>query len=190
MVTQRQAGRPLRVDSRPRPRPFRPVQTDSCWAPYLMGERTPHLDPDARGALVGLTASHTRAPRRPGDSRRGPGYSLKDTLRSSGEMKVPMASIRLGGGGARSQLWRQILIDMYRSGDRDRRGGGRGSLRCCGYSPAWAAGLWPTVDAACSAVVRVAHRVTADAGRARRRCAQRYDVFRRVYPALRALRTP
>ena len=82
------------------------------WVPYLMGERTPHLDPNARAALLGLTASHTR-----GHIIRavmeGVAYSLKDTFTIFDEMKIPVTSIRLGGGGARSPLWRQIQADVY-----------------------------------------------------------------------------
>src|SRR6266566_5244711 len=82
------------------------------WAPYLMGERTPHLDPRARGALVGLIANHTR-----GHVVRaileGVAFSLKDTLALFDEMEVPVRSIRLGGGGARSTLWQQIQADIY-----------------------------------------------------------------------------
>src|SRR2546430_10078325 len=75
------------------------------WTPYLMGERTPHLDGSARGALVGLTASHRR-----GHIVRaileGVAFSLRDTFTLFQEMNVPVKSIRLGGGGARSPLWR------------------------------------------------------------------------------------
>jgi xylulokinase len=82
------------------------------WAPYLMGERTPHLDPDVRAALVGLTASHHR-----GHIIRavleGVAFSLRDTLTIFDELQVPVAGIRLGGGGARSDLWRQIQADVY-----------------------------------------------------------------------------
>src|SRR5262249_57672057 len=82
------------------------------WAPYLMGERTPHLDSNVRGALVGISPSHTRA-----DVIRaiqeGVAFSLKDTFSIFEEMNVPVTKIRLGGGGARSQLWRQIQADVY-----------------------------------------------------------------------------
>src|SRR5207244_10400094 len=77
------------------------------WAPYLMGERTPHLDPHARGALVGLTASHTR-----GHVVRaileGVAFSLRDSFTLFSEMKVPVSRIRLGGGGARAPVWRPV----------------------------------------------------------------------------------
>src|ERR1700716_3646522 len=82
------------------------------WAPYLMGERTPHLDPEARAALIGLTASHTR-----GHVIRaileGVAFSLRDSFTLFAQMGVPVRSIRLGGGGARSPLWQQIQADVY-----------------------------------------------------------------------------
>src|SRR5206468_11722122 len=72
----------------------------------LMGERTPHLDGSARGALVGITASHTR-----GHIVRaileGVAFSLRDTFTLFQEMNVPVQCIRLGGGGARSPLDRK-----------------------------------------------------------------------------------
>src|SRR6266550_6728385 len=67
------------------------------WAPYLMGERTPHLNPHARGALVGLTASHTRA-HVIRAILEGVAFSLRDTLTIFAEMNVPVETIRLGGG--------------------------------------------------------------------------------------------
>src|SRR5579862_9763617 len=82
------------------------------WVPYLMGERTPHLDPNARAALIGLSASHTRA-HVIRAIMEGVAFSLKDTFTIFDEMKIPVSSIRLGGGGARSPLWRQIQADVY-----------------------------------------------------------------------------
>ncbi|MBI2149981.1 MAG: xylulokinase [Acidobacteria bacterium] len=82
------------------------------WLPYLMGERTPHLDASARGGWVGLTAKHTRA-----DLIRslleGVCYSLKDCLEIIEAMGVPLESVRASGGGARSPLWRQLLADVF-----------------------------------------------------------------------------
>ena len=77
-----------------------------------MGERTPHLDPNARAALVGLTASHTRA-HVIRAILEGVAFSLRDTLTIFSEMNVPVETIRLGGGGARSKLWQQIQADIY-----------------------------------------------------------------------------
>lgn len=82
------------------------------WLPYLMGERTPHLDADARGGWIGLTARHTRA-----DLVRavleGVSYSQKDCLDVIGQMGVVIHKIRISGGGARSPLWRRILADVF-----------------------------------------------------------------------------
>ncbi|MCS7024908.1 MAG: xylulokinase [Bryobacteraceae bacterium] len=82
------------------------------WLPYLMGERTPHLDALARGAWVGLTAKHRRA-----DLIRalleGVSYSQKDCLEIIEAMGTPVEKIRLSGGGAKSSFWRQLLADVF-----------------------------------------------------------------------------
>ncbi len=81
------------------------------WLPYLMGERTPHLDATARGAWVGLTAKHTRA-----DLIRsiieGVSYSQKDCLDIIERLGVIVNSVRASGGGAKSPFWRQVLADV------------------------------------------------------------------------------
>ena len=154
------------------------------WAPYLMGERTPHLDPQARGALVGVTASHTRA-HIVRAILEGVAYSLKDTLTIFREMRVPMASIRLGGGGARSRLWRQIQADVYGQEIEiveAEEGAAYGAAILAGVG----GGLWPSVDAACSAVVRVAERVRPDPASAPAMEAG-YAAYRRIYPAIKAI---
>jgi xylulokinase len=80
--------------------------------PYLMGERTPHLDPEARGMWFGLTASHTR-----GHLIRaileGVAFSLRDSLEIFNELEIPVEQIRASGGGSRSFTWRQIQADVY-----------------------------------------------------------------------------
>ena len=82
------------------------------WLPYLMGERTPHLDAAARGGWIGLTAKHKRA-----DVVRalleGVSYSQKDCLDVIEQMGVPVESVRVSGGGARSPFWRQLLADIF-----------------------------------------------------------------------------
>ena len=82
------------------------------WLPYLMGERTPHLDPNARAAWVGLTASHTE-----GHVVRsvleGVAFSLRDSIEIFAELGTRATTIRLGGGGAKSSLWRKIQADVF-----------------------------------------------------------------------------
>src|SRR5881275_1493490 len=148
------------------------------WTPYLMGERTPHLDSSARGALVGLTASHTRA-HAVRAILEGVAFSLRDTFTLFGEMNVPVTSMRLGGGGARSPLWRQIQADVYGRAVEiveAEEGAAYGAALLAGVG----AGLWPTVDAACSATVRVASHVSPQPAAVATLNAS-YSAFRRVY---------
>jgi xylulokinase len=154
------------------------------WAPYLMGERTPHLDAEARGMLAGLTASHTR-----GHVVRaileGVAFSLKDTFTIFREMNVPVNSIRLGGGGARSPLWRQIQADVY---DHEveiveaEEGAAYGAAILAGVG----AKIWPSVDAACESIVRVVARVRPDAANVAVMNSS-YKAYRRVYPAMKSI---
>lgn len=82
------------------------------YLPYLMGERTPHLDPDCRGVFFGLSAKHTRQ-----DLLRavmeGVTFSLKDCLSVLKEMGVVPDSMLACGGGGSSALWRQMLADIF-----------------------------------------------------------------------------
>lgn len=78
--------------------------------PYLMGERSPHGDPDARGAFVGLTARHTKG-HLVRSVMEGVAFGMGDMLEIMRELGVPAERVRATGGGARSPLWRQILAD-------------------------------------------------------------------------------
>ncbi len=80
--------------------------------PYLMGERTPHLDPEARGMWFGLTAVHTRS-HLIRAILEGVAFSLRDSLEIFKELEIPVEQIRASGGGSRSFLWRQIQADIY-----------------------------------------------------------------------------
>jgi xylulokinase len=154
------------------------------WAPYLMGERTPHLDPNARGALVGLSASHTR-----GHIVRaimeGVAYSLKDTFSIFDEMKVPVTKIRLGGGGARSNVWRQIQADVY-GHEVEILEAEEGAAFGAALLAAVGAKHWKSVDEACEATANVAARVRPHA-EASRVMQKNYAAYRRIYPALRSI---
>ena len=154
------------------------------WAPYLMGERTPHLDPHARAALVGLTASHTRA-HVIRAIMEGVAFSLRDSFEIFNEMQVPVETIRLGGGGARSALWRQIQADIY----------GRAVATVeaeegAAYGVAMLAGVgvrtWPSVDAACAAVVRTRDRVEPEA-KSKKTLDRQYKTYQAMYPALKMI---
>lgn len=154
------------------------------WTPYLMGERTPHLDPNARAALVGLTASHTR-----GHVIRaileGVAFSLRDTFTILQEMNVPVRNVRLGGGGARSPLWQQIQAEIY---GRDvemveaEEGAAYGAAILAGVG----AKLWSSVDAACASAIRVAKKVS-PRPQVAALMNQQYSAYRRVYAATKTI---
>ena len=158
----------------------RPDRDGAFWPPYLMGERTPHLDPDARAALVGLTASHTR-----GHLVRavleGVAFSLKDSFTIFAEMGVPVSGVRLGGGGAKSPLWRQIQADVYGHPAEiveAEEGAAYGAAILAGVG----AGAWPSVDAACEAIVKVAQPGAAATRRRWPRCARSTPTGARSIP--------
>jgi len=157
------------------------------WAPYLMGERTPHVDPNARAALLGLSASHTRA-HVIRAILEGVAFSLRDTFTIFGEIGVPVQEIRLGGGGARSALWRAIQADVYgHEVERVRieEGAAYGAAILAGVG----ACAWKSVDDACVAAVRVSERIKPDAKRAAA-MDRGYRTYRRIYPALREIFAP
>ena len=85
---------------------------DLIYLPYLMGERTPHLDPDCRGVFFGLSAMHTRA-HLIRAVMEGVAYSLKDCAAVLTEMGVAFKEMLACGGGGKSLLWRQMLSDLY-----------------------------------------------------------------------------
>jgi xylulokinase len=154
------------------------------WAPYLMGERTPHCDPSIRAAFVGLAASHGR-----GHLVRavmeGVAFSLRDTFAIFDEMRVPVDRVKLGGGGARSPLWRQIQADIY-GRSVDTVAADEGAAFGAAILAAVGSGVFPNVDAACDALVHTAHTTHQNADVAMQ-MNERYDAYRRIYPALRLI---
>jgi len=159
-----------------------PGCNDLLWTPYLMGERTPHLDAKARGALVGLTASHTRA-HVIRAILEGVAFSLRDTFSIFGEMQVPVKNVRLGGGGAKSPLWRQIQADVYGHAVEIVEAE-EGAAYGAGLLAGVGAGIWPSVDEACTSVVRVAERV-APSAEVVTVLNRNYKAYRKVYGATR-----
>jgi xylulokinase len=155
---------------------------EAVWLPYLMGERTPHLDPHARAAFVGLTASHTL-----GDLVRavmeGVGFSLRDSLEIFKELGSPVERIRLGGGGAKSELWRRIQADVY-GHPVEVLAADEGAAFGAAILARVGAGEWSSVDEACERTVRVVETVDPDR-RAAEALERNYEVYRRLYPALR-----
>ncbi|HEY1983775.1 MAG TPA: xylulokinase [Terracidiphilus sp.] len=155
------------------------------WAPYLLGERTPHLDPEVRAAFVGISTIHTSA-HFVRAVLEGVAYSLGDTFTLFAELGIPVAGIRLGGGGARGPLWRKIQAGIYGHAVEiltAEEGGAFGCALMAGVGT----GHWANLDAACAQAIEVAQRVEPDAADLAA-YKDGYAQWRRVYPALRGLR--
>ncbi len=152
------------------------------WAPYLFGERTPHLDPHARAAFVGISASTTRA-HFIRAVLEGVAFSLADTFTLFAELGIPVNKVRLGGGGARSPLWRQIQADVYNHPVEileAEEGGAFGAALLAGTG----IGVWPSVEEACAETVRAAQTIHPEHPEI---MAEAYTRFRRMYPALKGI---
>lgn len=150
--------------------------------PYLSGERTPHLDPLARGAFVGLTTRHTAA-HMARAVMEGVVYSLRDGLEIMRGLGLPVGEIRATGGGGKSPLWRQLQADIY---------GAPVATLAAEEGPAYGAALLAGVGAGVFADVGDAvGRCVAVAGvtepdpAARERHEAIYPIYRGLYPALR-----
>jgi len=151
--------------------------------PYLTGERTPHPDPLARGAFVGLTVRHTRA-HMARSVLEGVAYGLRDSLEIMRSMGVSTVNVRASGGGARSAVWRQIQADVFRaplSTMTVDEGPALGVALLAGVG----IGLYASVEEACSAVVKVASGATVNEGAAGV-YDEYYNVYTQLYPALRS----
>jgi xylulokinase len=152
--------------------------------PYLAGERTPHADPHARGALTGLALRHDR-----GAVTRavleGVAYGLRDSLELLKELGVEPSAGRVSGGGARSELWLRILASMLDL-PLERTAADEGSAYGAALLGGVAAGVFRDVHEAVAACVRVRETVEPEA-RWRHAYEHGYERFRLLYPVLRPL---
>ena len=152
--------------------------------PYLQGERTPHLDAYARGGWIGLTASHDRR-HLIRSVLEGVAFSLKDCSTIIQGQGLPIEQVRVTGGGAKSPLWRQIIADVLGVElvtTNATEGPAFGAALLAGV----ASGLYPSVQQACEATVRVIER-TGPRPEVERVYAQAYETYKALYPALKPL---
>ena len=151
--------------------------------PYLTGERTPHPDPLARGAFVGLTVRHTQA-HMTRAVLEGVAFGLRDSFElMKGVGLSGIRQVRVSGGGARSPIWRQILADALNSElatVNTTEGAAYGAALLAGVG----AGVWPDVDSACNAVITVTGSTQPNPAAAGQYEAY-YAQYRALYPALK-----
>jgi xylulokinase len=152
--------------------------------PYLQGERTPHADPDARGAFTGLSLRHDR-----GALVRavleGVAYGLRDSLELLRELGVEAQKGRVSGGGARSRLWLQIIASVLGL-PLELTVGEEGSAFGAALLAGVAAGVFADAREAVTACVRVRETVDPNPQWARL-YGEGYARFRSLYPAVRGV---
>jgi len=150
--------------------------------PYLLGERTPHLDPSARGCFVGLTIHHSfghlaRA------VMEGVAFAMRDCLDLFLELGVNPGKIVVSGGGAKSALWRQIQADVYERevltvNTREEAATGAAILAGVGV------GIYPSLPEACARLIKPESSTTPRRENAAR-YAELHETYRSLYASLR-----
>ena len=149
--------------------------------PYLSGERTPHPDPLARGAFIGMTTRHSR-----GHMTRavleGVAFGLKDSFTLIDQAGLPDTfEARISGGGAKSPIWQQIIADVLAAplvNINTTEGGAFGAAILASV----AAGIHADVPSACDTMIQTGEQVPVGADA--HVYAERYEIYRSLYPAL------
>ena len=152
------------------------------YLPYLMGERTPHLDPQVRGAFVGLSAVHGKKEMLRAVME-GVAFSLNDCKNIIQEMGIPVDDMMACGGGGTSPLWRQMLADLYRCpvktvASKEGPALGVAILAMVGT------GAYPSVAEACRAIIRT-DKTQQPIPENSDRYAPFYDLYTKLYPAMK-----
>jgi xylulokinase len=119
--------------------------------PYLMGERCPHIDPNARGAFIGLTLRHDKN-HLIRSVLEGVMFSLRAVTEVMREMGVPVNQIRTSGGGALSKLWRQVHADVFNSEVFTVSGSGEGGAYGAAFVAGVGVGIWSSIEEAVKAL--------------------------------------
>lgn len=125
--------------------------------PYLMGERTPYADPDAKGCFIGMTMNTER-----GHMTRavleGVAFGLRDSLEILKDLQVPIHEVRVIGGGAKSPLWKQILADVFNVEIQEINTNQGGGLGAC-ILAAVGAGHYKNVQEGCDSLISVTNKI-------------------------------
>ena len=149
--------------------------------PYLTGERTPHANPNARGALVGLTPRHGKN-EVVRSILEGITYAMKDSLEIMRWLGIDVRQIRLSGGGARSEMWRQLQADVY---DHPvcTINAGEGPAYGVALLAGVGTGAWSSVPEACEAAISITSEYEVNEENARI-YSEFYPLFQQLYRSL------
>lgn len=152
--------------------------------PYLMGERSPHNNPNARGTFIGMTMDTTRADMTQAVLE-GVAFALRDSFEVAKELGIKIERTKICGGGAKSPLWKKIIanvlnikVDVLESEEGPSMGGAMLAAVACGE--------YASVEEIAGKLVKVVDTVEPDAALAEKYEA-RYQQFKKIYPACKEL---
>ena len=150
--------------------------------PYLMGERSPHNNPNARGTFIGMTMDTTRADMYQAVLE-GVGFALRDSFEVAKSLGIKIERTKICGGGAKSPLWKKIIanilgikVDIIESEEGPGYGGARRAAVGCGE--------FASVEEAADKLVKVIDTVEPDA-ELTAKYDERYNQFRQIYPTVK-----
>ncbi|MDR1797526.1 MAG: xylulokinase [Clostridiales Family XIII bacterium] len=160
-----------------------PIGADRLlFLPYLMGERSPHPDPDCRGVFCGLSGVHTRA-NLIRAVLEGVAYSQRECVEVFREMGVPADDMMITGGGAKSRIWRQMLADLYGcavSVPKPDEGAALGAAILAGVGT----GVWGSLGEACGALIGKGETIQPDPARGAA-YEPYYELYKKLYRDLK-----
>lgn len=152
--------------------------------PYLMGERSPHNDPDARGTFIGMTMDTTRSDMTQAVLE-GVAFALRDSFEVARSLGLKIERTKICGGGAKSALWKKIIanvlnvkVDVLENEEGPAYGGAILAAVACGE--------FASVTEAAEKLVRVVETVEPDS-QLTEKYEEKYKKFREIYPACKAL---
>ena len=151
------------------------------YLPYLMGERSPHNNPNARGTFIGMTMDTSRADMTQAVLE-GVAFAMRDSYEVAKSLGIHITRTKICGGGAKSPLWKKIManvlnikVDVLETEEGPALGGAMLAAVACG--------AFPNVEAAAAKIVKVVDTVEPDAELAAK-YEERYQQFKQIYPAL------
>lgn len=162
----------------------KPGENHVYFLPYLMGERSPHNDPKARGTFIGMTMDTTRADMTQAVLE-GVAFALRDSFEVAKSLGVDIKATKICGGGAKSPLWKKMVANILNvtvEVPKSEEGPSMGAAMLA----AVACGAYKSVKEAAEAIVTVKETIEPDAELAAKYEA-RYKQFREIYPVLRPL---
>jgi xylulokinase len=152
--------------------------------PYLMGERSPHNNPDARGTFIGMSMDTTREDMTLAVLE-GVAFALRDSFEVAKSLGIPIERTRICGGGAKSLLWKKIIanvlnveVEVLKTEEGPSMGGAMLAAVACG--------AYPSVEAAAEQMVEVVETIAPEPALAKK-YEERYQKFRQIYPACKEL---